>query len=204
VRGEIGGWFRWGMPEDSEWVTTSNHRTGLTTLSPSLPQPRISITTPFSNPVPPACSQSARTSNGKCYRFTCTPSPPPPPLLPCIMASHANQNGGAGSWGPEHDFHSTHKLGTLQTTPYLRDSSPDIMHIRYILSADDVPHSLAPFCLPRTNASPLNFSALFFLDFQNCILFRDPTLIWHLVKTSTSLPSSLPSVPFINFTLWKT
>jgi hypothetical protein len=42
------------MPEDSEWVMTSNHRTGLTTLCPSIPPPRISITTPAR---PPPLSQ---------------------------------------------------------------------------------------------------------------------------------------------------
>lgn len=93
-----------------------------------LSQPRISISTPFCNPVPPACSQSARTSNGKCYRLLAPPQPPYA-VLPCIMASHANQNGGAGTRGPERAFHTTHKLRMAQTALYPTDRSQTVINI---------------------------------------------------------------------------
>jgi hypothetical protein len=168
------------MPEDSEWVTTSNHRTGLTTLCASLPQPRISITTPFANPVPPACSQPARTSNGKCYRL----------LAPHHAALHhgvaCKSEWRSQNMGPATRFpRTTHKPGTLHATPYLTH----IIHIRWISSADDVAALFPLFCLLRNNASPLNFSSLFFWVSS---IVSYPGSWLRQYATSRKAPSSVP------------
>lgn len=78
VRVGSGGRSRWGMPEDSEWVMTSNHRTGLTTLCPSIPPPRISITTPAR---PPPLSQHVPLMGSVIDYLH------PPPPAPCCLAS---------------------------------------------------------------------------------------------------------------------
>jgi len=151
------------MPEDSEWVGDDIESQNW--AYHPLSQPRISISTPFCNPVPPACSQSARTSNGKCYRLL-APPPTPSPVLPCIMASHANQNGGVGTWGPERAFHTTHKLRMAQTAPYPTDRQTDrsqtVINIaQKVVRTDYADCSLLLICSLHCNASPLIFSILF-------------------------------------------